>query len=697
MSKGTIGFFGENFKSLKRAANIIFFSVLFMWMGFDPAVSRNSLYELILGGFFIVGLGYAYLWLRKDARRKRILDFGLLFGLVYASVSTALFTSYLINTEIPRLKMFGRFAYMGVIVFLIVRYVRGASRVGTNLILACFYGSLPFLALQLQTPYKGALTFFFLLGILADRILGFRTIKVLRYRAPKSFVLFLLLYALLPWLYAGFKTPMLDFADGFFLQGIPICLFLLFVNIAPSAWSSMVQRSVGTLFIVSGFFLFAALSFFSFQNGLASLIFVKKTILAGTNTNDIATLLSLSMPWVLHGFFCSRKWKARTFFLVCFCLLAAGTFVIHVRGLYIAFFATVFVFFFLKFVSEKLRLMFVGILVVLLGLFAWIFFQNFKFPLFDNFHSLWARTLLWRLALRALVDNWIFGIGAFQYKGLLVWGNPLDLPPGVFMQEDLGRIHVHNLFLQVGLNWGIFPALGLLGCFFFALFPFLKADRIQFRSSAFGFRISLFCFGVYSMANYSFNIAGLHTAFSLLLFASLPPEFSTPIKNGITVFKKGIGRYISVVVAFLFLCSACFLLHIEYLHSEQIALTKGFRSRNLLNDLVLDENFVDDHKIVKLREAFAISERLVRIFPKDPIFLEESAELARVLYSKTREDRFLNVSIGRFEACTSYSSNPWFCFYNLERLKPVDNSENYKKSMKKFNPFLLPLEKRSPF
>ncbi|EQA36098.1 O-antigen ligase [Leptospira inadai serovar Lyme str. 10] len=696
MLKAKLGFFREHSKSLKRAVNIFFFSAILLRMGFDPAVSKTAFYELILGGLFFAGLGYAYLRFAKDPRANRIFNLGFAFGLLYSAVSTALFIAYLINTEIPRLKLFGRFAYLGTIVFLMVRYVQGRSRIGTNLILACFFGSLPYLALQLQTPYKAALPFFFLLATLSDRLFGFGEIRVFRTNVSKFFVFSFLLYALLPWFYGGFRAPMADFADGFFLQGIPICAFILFLTIRYQTWEELVEKSVGTLFILSGFFLFAALLFFSIQNGFLSLIFVKKTILAGTNTNDIATLLSLSIPWVVHGFFNSKSWKGKVFFLISLGLLSAAAFVIHVRGLYIAFFATVFIFFFLKFISEKLRLLYVGILLVGLLIFSWVFFHNFKLPLFDNFHSLWARTLLWRLAVRALMDNWLFGIGEFQYKGLLVWGDPQDLPPGIFMQEDLGRIHVHNLFLQVGLNWGILPVLGLIGCFLCALSPFLESDRIKFQSKSFGFRIALFCFGIYSLANYSFNIPGLHMAFSLLLLASLPVDKARNAAPNLKFLSHGIGKWGLIGLTTAFILSACVLLQIQYLHSSEIALTKGFRYRNLLNDLVLDERVLSEGKVPLLRNSYEISEKLVALFPKDAIFLQENAELNRVLFKKTGDESYLNLAVKRFEGCVGTSSNPWSCYKRLEELAPANNAL-YRENMKKFNPFALPLEKSSPF
>jgi len=214
------------------------------------------------------------------------------------------------------------------------------------------------------------------------------------------------------------------------------------------------------------------------------------------NPNDFATFLSLSAPFLLSFFFFSKKILYRLIFLVSFFALLYVLISTGSRANFIAIFLEI-VFFVIVFFTFQTNRKEIYILITV-SLMALLLFpkklaekvnfvirniQSVLSQLTAESHSMGERLNLARNGLLFLLSTWGFGVGAGNVE---VWMKTRA-------QYNTGnKINIHNWFLEVLVNYGIFIFVGyliLLVSMFYKVYSQLRTHRDDHKMKVLGVAI----------------------------------------------------------------------------------------------------------------------------------------------------------------------------------------------------------------
>ena len=677
-------------------------------LGLGTDLSLKSGVELAIGTIFYLGIVLLITSFKnfKPARFFQ-LDLTSTALILFACVTTIQAQTYIIDTEIPRLKLVYRFIYLAFAFFNTTALSRNFSKLSRFILALLLFTSFPYHWLYVLSFIQSIpliLLFAYYLLDMDDR--------------EKS-ELRLLLNPRDPWtaipiiMILGFVVS--NAANLNFFKGTEGALRLLvgigayfFIRINRKRFS----LEQGMLFLIAlsvlhALWFYASIIINTFSLESYNPLLTKKTALSGINANDISGYIITIMPLIMGFSLCAKNTHDKKAYIypALLALNAALLILVKSRAAWPISIISFVLFFYWSYRKKSSN---PGVLK-LYGTFSVITAIASMFLLIilltahgkDLAHlfvlnTLKIRFLLWKLSYFALLEHPFIGIGYENYQYLA--SLPLDSSAvkeysGLirFYQNQNTHLHSHNTFLQIWLDGGIIYLGGFLALCGLALYRFLRNGKSV-----------LIAAGVFSIAslliqgslNYHFMNYSTWLVFWILLgYLSAPPlqETSESSENKSVRFlaRPWIG------VAFFGLLSYHSMLLI--LQAEALHSLKQIRFLNSRNMLILKSRGPAFHKreLARARRASAFASAARKLNPGALELNQIEGEIRYFLYRKTGNTQDLKQANLRYKRCVQLDPRASLCHLRLRdiiRTREPEAVEKYNKHdvlSKKTDPFSL--------
>ncbi len=653
---------------------------------FEDQSKLNYFYDYLGITIATYGLYLLYASYRKESKFFAWKEIS--FTLVALAMFNALLTTVVLDTELPRLKLFVRF-FSIVVAFFIFLQTNQSKNLKFPFLFGLAYTSSFFgFSVFQNSEYKSLYSILFLILIVSYSYLVLKQ-GLLQYSNEKltlfSYFCSALIFLSLLFVNRTYSSVF----DNFYSFGylfIPLILLLL----SSGKNSLLVQNDLNIIksFIlaISLVFLMVGFLFYLINLPVLNEISLKKSSFLGINTNDIAPILLFLFPVLLFKQENSKFIHRLVIILIISLIVLFPLYILHVRGAWIAVVFQFMVYLFWNMNSKNYRWMVVLITAVLLfGLISTYFIFNLKTQLL----SLNARFQIIE-SVFSLASNHLFeGVGVNQYRAFIVAIGNLNLDAHSLLAADIGRIHSHNFFIQSLLDFGIFYLLLVLFIFAIVIKNAFYYNQSTLKSNKVS-TLSILGFYFYGFLNYPSQTLTIHMLFFIeiaLLFHNVDGFLKIGI---IERGRKFFGFALVLLLLGLFMFQWTTLRE----HSNILSLLKGIRQRNQLNDLVIDcpENCRNSFQMIQ--KAHQKISSLAVMYPTDPMISLEKGEIGFTLYSLGSIDKF--DVIESYNGCVTRSMNPWSCYFRLSILDNK-NIEEYSLNLRRLNPANLPLDKKFPF
>jgi len=617
----------------------------------------------------------------------------------FALVSSVHAISHIVDTEIPRLKTLFRGIYAVYLIVVTSPLCRRSGRVNLTVVTVLLFSSFllnwMFIVGSVRTiPMALLLAFVWLDDPATPPKWNLSRIK----SDPFLWLILLAVFAL--FVSNVYNRNHLNGVEGLARLASGVFLFLLVRRDPDSQVSSIVIRALLALAALHILLIVTSIFFLLQQDPGYSILVTKKSALAGVNVNDISGYLITLFPLILGALF-ARKETGLTrgiglgfLFLGAFLLLL----IVKSRAAWPIMFLSMLMFGYLVsrfnrlhsiFHRQSLRWIIPAAFLLIIVVTITFASKAREIAYLADFGTLEIRFDLWRVALRAIYESPIFGIGSENYvrlssqritddQDLDSFGTLAD-----FLRHSGAYLHCHNLFLQLWLDGGIFYLIAVAGLFLFGIYGAITGKKTR---EDFGLRIaaaiSLIAILLQGFLNYHFmNIPTWLTTWLLLGIVA---------RNGHTIEE---GRMMPTV----WLVGGCVLsvflaIHLLVLswRGDAIRFVRDALFKNAQDAYVLESEGKISAEM--LRAAVVPAENAANLYSRNAELNQLAGEIRLLSFKKTTEKTDLTQARKHYDLC--FESAPWSAFC-AERLADILRLQ--KAPEQEYKPFLEKAAQLDPF
>lgn len=605
----------------------------------------------------------------------------------FALVSTVHAISHIVDTEIPRLKFIFRLVYGCYLIYVTSPYARRVSRIGlvttTVLVFSSFLFNWTFIVGLVRSIPLFLLLLFYWSGAPAAR--------TWKYFRQDNFTI-LVVIALVALVVANlWNANLVNGVEGVlrFLSGA--LLFALIKNAEEDKVANFVVRS---LLLVAGLHVVifsVSVLIAASMDGSLSVFTGKRSHFAGVNVNDISGYLITVFPLILGVMFVNgnnarkRLTVLALLFFGCLFLLL----VVKSRSAWpiMGFSIAMVAYFMIRWSPARLenvkamRWIVPGVVILGLVVLVMIASRAREMAYLAEIKTLEIRFDLWRLALRALSESPVFGIGSENYSVLSgqKMSGAEDLnsfgAAAAFFRESGAYIHCHNLILQLWLDGGIVYMIAIVGLIVLGIYRGMSRSR--------------------DASDFIMNIAASVTLIAILLQGSLnyhfmnhPTWLTTWILLGVVARSfagspvppdgrqspAGMGKLqtVAVVLAIAFMALHIFVLR-NHGDALRIVLPDLFKTSQ---DSYLLEGDKKPESLKRATQALTPSLAAARLYSVDPRINQFTGEIYFFMFERDGTSQSRSGALEYYSRCLRFAPASGFCARRLSQLLRYQNPQD---------------------